>query len=92
VAGELARVLGTAPIVRQGDREIAVVSKNTEVAMAKVIGIVDVAQTAMMGTGAMSMTKRQLETMAPEDAGKLDHLETIAVVSMGNILQRLSTA
>ena len=89
MAGELTRWLATPPILREQGREVAVVRKNTAVALAKVIGITDVAQTAMLGTGAMSMTKRQLEGMAPEDAPKLDHIETIAVMSMGSVIQRL---
>jgi hypothetical protein len=90
MAGELTRWAATSAVARTRDRQIANVQKDTEVALAKVVGITDVTNTAMMATGGLSMVKRQLETLAPEDAGKLDHLETIAVLGMGAVIQRLA--
>jgi hypothetical protein len=90
VAGELTRWVATGTVARVRDRELAVVQKNTEVALAKVVGIADVANTGLMATGGLSMVKRQLEMLAPEDAGKLDHIETIAVLGMGQVIQRLA--
>lgn len=78
-----------AQIERSRNREIAVVRKDTDIAEAKVMGIAECANVAMMGAGGLSMTKRQLEALAPEDAAKLDHLQTIAVIAMGNVVQQL---
>lgn len=90
MAGELTRWTAPGTVVRARDRELAVVQKNTEVALAKVVGIHDVGSTALMATGAMSLTRKQLELLAPEDSGKLDHLETIAVIGMSQVIQRLA--
>jgi hypothetical protein len=89
MAGELTLWSGTGAIARTRNRELAHVRKNADVAVAKIVGLADVTNTAMMATGGLSMVKRQLETLAPEDAGKLDHLQTIATLAMGAQIQRL---
>jgi hypothetical protein len=90
MAGELTRWIATPAIDRQRNREIAVVRKDTDVALCKIAGITEVAEWSMIGSGKLSMTKRQLEGSAPEDAAKLDHLQSIAVMAMGNVMERLS--
>lgn len=88
MAGELSRWIATPPVARERDRQVAIVRATADVAEARVMGIAEVAQVAMLGAGALSMTKRQLEVMAPEDAAKLEHLQVTAVMAMGAVLQR----
>lgn len=86
MAGELTRWLASTPVQRDRDRELAVIRRDIDVALAKVIGVTAIAEVSMQGTGKLSMTKRLLEQSAPEDAALLQHIEVSAVMAMGTIM------
>ena len=91
MAEELTRWLATPPSQRGHAVHLARVYRNTDVAHAIVAGVQEVAQMAMLGAGSLALTKRQLELLAPEDAGKLDLIATAATVGMANVVARLAS-
>jgi hypothetical protein len=77
-----------APVVRQRDREIAIVEKNTDVALARVAGVAEVAQMALLGTLGLAMMKREASMVVPEDAAKFDLVVTTAAYGMAQQINR----
>jgi hypothetical protein len=88
MSGEIARWTAASPARR--DREIAVVRRETDVALARVAGVAEVGQTAMLGTMGLSMMKREASMLVPEDAPKFDMIATAAVVGMAQQINRLA--
>jgi hypothetical protein len=82
VSGELARWAFAGPAQREKQRATTAVRTNTAVAVARIGGIAQASQAAMVGMVGVSMAKREAALLVPEDAGKFDLIATQAALSM----------
>lgn len=89
--GELARMAGFISVAeRDRNRALEQVRTTTDVAAAKVMGVVEVGQVAMLGALQLSMMKHEAALMVPEDAAKFDLIATTAVMGMAQQVNRLA--
>lgn len=61
---------------------VAKVGKNAAAATARVAGITQVSQAALLGTLNVAMMKREACLLVPEDAAKFDLIATQAAIGM----------
>lgn len=91
MSGELVSWLGGASATEvRHDRALERVQNHTDLAIARVTGIAQVAQTAMMGTLSVAMMKREASLLVVEDAAKFDLVATHAAIGMATVINRLA--
>ena len=74
--------LVASPAQREHQRDINRVRRGTDVAVARVVGISQVSQAAMLGTLNVAMMKREAAMLVPEDAATFDLVATQAAIAM----------
>lgn len=90
MSSELVRRAAQSPAQRERSREIERVRTTTDIAIAKVMGVTEVSQTAMLGALQVSMMKREAALLVPEDAAKFDLVATTTVMAMAQQINRLA--
>ena len=81
--------MASTPAERERDRKVERVFVNTDEAMARVAGIGQVSQAAMLGTLNVTMMRREAALLVPEDAAKFDLIATQAAIGMANEINRV---
>jgi hypothetical protein len=90
MAGELTAWLAGSPVDRQAARELVQVQRNAGLSAARVAGVVQVSQAAMLGTLGIAMAKREAALLVPEDAAKFDLIATQAALAMAGQINRVA--
>lgn len=67
---------------------VAKIAKQRDLAVARVQGVADVANTAMKETVGLGMLRRQGELLCPEVSGLLEHHLVSAALAMGQQIDR----
>ncbi len=90
MSGELVNWLASTPTERQRDRAVARIEHNTDVALARVTGVAQVAHTAMLGTLSIAMMQKEAAFMAPQAADKFEIVSMTAAIGMARVINRLA--
>jgi hypothetical protein len=91
MSGELVSWFGGAGAVEiRHDRALERVNNRTDLAIARVMGVAQVAQTAMLGTLGLAMMQKEAAFMAPQAAEKFEMITVHAAVGMANVINRLA--
>lgn len=85
--GEMIRRIVSTPSEKARSRELERARAQADVSVARVAGIADVSQTAMLGTLGLAMMKREAEMMVPDAAA---HLETVMAWAVSGMAQQIS--
>jgi len=67
---------------------VAKISKERDLSTARVLGVADVANTAMKETVGLALFRKQGEMLAPEVSGLLEHQLVTAALAMGQQIDR----
>lgn len=90
MTGELVRYLAMTPAEREQGQALEKITRNVDVAVARVGGITHVAQSGLVGVLTISMTKKQATMLAPEDSDKFEFIATTGAVGIATEIQRLA--
>lgn len=90
MSGELVNWLTYTPAERQRDRAVARAEHNTDVALARVTGVAQVAHTAMLGTLGIAMMQKEAAFLAPQAADRFEIVSMTAAIGMATVINRLA--